>query len=264
MENNQGLNGFWGWLKRHVHTIAGICTVIGLPEVGIALEALVKFDDTVSDNSTTNTGSIDKMSSKIGDYEPTVYEASILDPWVTNKLTPFYQNLLLQIKSAFNSADSNFQLQQINDVLMKICVVKSYYLNHETNGLSLPAVNLRNELLDNIFLPIEDLITNSIINESNLQLENYTVTINNPGMFLPLNVLATTVNCDKYVDYNGVLQNSPTQSLLTSTPVVVNPVTNQVISNPSTSTKKSNIGFVILSILGLAILFYPEEKKEKK
>jgi hypothetical protein len=274
MKNEQGLNGFWGWIKRNVHKISGICTMLGHPEIGIALEAAVGISNSVStDNGGGNGGMGDNTMGKSSDYEPTISETAILDKWADNELMPFFQKLLLQINEAFSSSDPNYQLQQINDVLMKICVVKSYYTNHVTTGLSLPAVNLRSELIDTVFQPIEDLIANSILNESSMQLQSYSVTVNNINLFSPMKISAITINCDKYVVNNGVLQNSQGQSLLTTNPVVVNPVTNQVITNNTNNANQSinpnekgyakTFAFVMFG-LAVVIALMPSKKSQKK
>ena len=271
MRKNQGLNGIWGWIKRHVHAIAGVCTAIGLAPIGLALEAITA---STSDSGSGGGGDMgDNTMGKSGGYEPTTAEASILDPWVEYKLTPFYKNLLIQIKSAFDSTSHDFQLQTINEVIMKMCVVRSYYAKYETNGLSSSAISLRSELIDNIFRPIDDMIDNSIVNDTNVHIENYSVVIN-PTQFLPLNIQATSFNCEKYVNSNPTTQNTQNSPpLLTSSPVVINPVTNQVIpvqnsvttnSNPTNSNPtNSRTAIVLLSILGLVIMFYPDKKKKK-
>lgn len=269
MKTNQGLNGFWGWLKRNVHKIAAVCTAVGLAPLAIALEAISTAINDTSSGGSGNGGDMgDNTLWKTGDYEPTSSESAILDSWVLNKLTPFYKNLLLQLKSAFESTNHDYQLQIINDVIMKMCVVRSYYATFETNGLSASAVNLRNELVDNIFHPVDDMISNSILNDTNTEVESYQMTINNPSQFLPLNIQNITVDCERYVSHNiGTQNNQNAEPLLTSIPVVVNPITNQVIPNTSTinsTSKKSNLGLVILSLLGLAVLFYPDDKKKHK
>lgn len=263
MEEEQGLNGFWSWLKRNKHIIAGICAAVGLAPLGAAIEAL-------SLGSGTGGGGWDGVGdntmSKTGNYEPTSSEASILDMWVENKLTPFYQNLLIQIKLAFESANYSFQLQQINEVEMKMCVIRSYYMTHETTGLSINAVEVRSELIDAIFNPLEQMIIDSITSES-VGLQSYSISVTNPALFLPLNINNITVDCERYVDNNGGYGNS--QSLLTPNPVVVNPVTNQIIPHDTVpnnvKTKdNSNALLVLLGLLGLTILFYPDEKKKEK
>lgn len=265
MEQEQGLSGFWSWLKRHTHLIAGICTAVGLAPLGVVIEAISASIDAGGESSGKGSGGNmgDNTMSKTGDYEPTSSEASILDAWVENKLTPFYQKLLIQIKLAFESANYSFQLQQINEIEMKMCVVRSYYMTHETTSLSLNAVNVRSKLIDTIFQPIEQMIVDSIASDG-IQLLRYSVTVNDPAMFLPLNIQNVTIDCEKYVDNNGGYGNS--QSLLTSNPVVVNPVTNQIIPHDTVSdnvkTKdNSNVLLVLLGLLGLTILFYPDKNK---
>lgn len=253
---NSGLKGIWGWIKRNVHKIAAVCAVVGLPAVGVALEAIVQF--------TQDEG----ISAKMGvEYEPTASEGVILDSWVENKLTPFYRNLLTKLKLAFDLQDHNTQLEIINDVMMKMCLVEAYYRNNETSGLSPQAVNLRSEFIANIFLPIDDLIANSILNINNVGLINYTATVTNPNDFYPLNIQNFTSNCEKYVSNQSNLGNNQnTLPLLTNAPVVVNPVTNQTIvqsDNANPTNTKSNLGIILLGILGLTVLLYPDDKDKK-
>lgn len=263
MENNQGLNGFWGWLKRNVHGIAAVCTAIGLAPIAFALEAIVGASGSGGAGSGGAYGGMgDDNMYKMEDYEPTTSEASILDFWVDKKLTPFYTSLLNQIKSAFANTNHDFQLQAINDAIMKMCVVRTYYTNHDIVGLSPSAINLRMKLIDTIFQPIEDMIPDSIANDTSVHLSTYTLNGFDTGQFLPLILQSISANCNKYESNNSGSQNTP---LLTTTPVVVNPVTNQVISSPTTAknNSNSNTAIVLLSLLGLVVLFYPSEKKKK-
>ena len=259
MEANNGLNGrFWNWVKRNVHIISAVAVVAGLGPIALALEAAVYADGGPSSGKGVG----------IGDYEPTVKEAAILDPWVTLKLTPFYQQLLVQAKAAFDSTNYNVQLETINIVVMKMCVVKEYYKTRDSLGLSPSALALRNALIEEIFLPVEEMIANSIKNTANLSMVKYPVSVGNNNEFLPLDINNFTASCEKYSVTGNQDQNANTGSLLTTSPVVINPVNNQVISDPIKTTtekqgSKSNIALILLGILGLAILLYPDDEDKK-
>jgi hypothetical protein len=264
MKSEQGLNGFFGWLKRHIHAIATICTLVGLAPLGAVLEA-ISIDTGTGSSGTSYDGMGDNTMRKIGEYEPTATESLILDQWVEIQLTPFYRALLIQIKSAFESNSHDLQLQIINEVIMKMCVVKSFYTTNDTNGLSLLAINLRSELIKEIFVPIDDMIGNSILNDNSVYLENYIANNISPSQFLPLHVQNLSYECERYVSVGtGGQNNQNPPPFLTNVPVVVNPITNQVISKPNTALPNSNrtTGIVLLSLLGIVILFYPSDKKK--
>jgi hypothetical protein len=256
MEANVTSKGFWGWVKRNVHIISAVAVVVGLGPIALALEAAVYADGGPSSGK----GS--------GDYEPTASESAILDPWVTLKLTPFYQQLLMQAKSAFDSNDYNYQLETINKVVMKMCVVKEYYKTRDSLGLSPSALALRNALIEEIFLPVEEMIANSIKNTANLSMVKYPVSVGNNNEFLPLDIKNFTASCEKYSVAGNQDQNANTGSLLTTSPVVINPVNNQVISDPIKTTtekqgSKSNIALILLGLIGIAILLYPDDEDKK-
>ena len=252
MEQEQGLNGlngFWSWLKRQAQKVADLCSDFGLDSIATSIEDAL--------------ASVEDFSAGKINYVPTASEGVILDAWADSKLIPFYQKLLIQIKLAFESTNYTFQLQQINEIEMKMCVVKSFYKTHETTNLSSNAVNLRSDLINTVFRPLEQMILDSITGDS-IILQAYSFTVNNPALFLPLNINNTTVDCERYIDNNGGYGNS--QSLLTPSPVVISPTTNQVIPNITTtgnvkSNDNSNVLFVLLGILGLTLLFYPGENE---
>lgn len=268
--NIQGKGRFWNWVKRNVHIIAAVATVVGLPAIGIALEAAVLAD---GGSASGNVGTEQEQQNQItmrtlAEYEPTPSEAIILDPWVKNKLTPFYQQLLTKAKSAFESSDYNFQLNTINDVTMKMCIVKEYYKTRESAGLSLNAMTLRNALIEEIFLPVEEMIANSIKNSANLTIIKYPVSIGSTSGFYPLDIKNFTASCEKYTTTGNQGANVNNGSLLTLSPVVVNPTTNQVIQGQTKTitedkSNKSNIGLLFLGLLGIAILLYSDDEDKK-
>lgn len=259
MEAYNGLNGkFWNWIKRNVHIIAAAATAVGLAPIALALEAAVLAD------GGSQSGNVNKTNL---DYEPSINESNILDPWVNNKLKPFYQTLLLEAKQAFAMSDYNAQLSAINNIKMKMCVVREYYKTRETNGLSVPALNLRNTLIDEIFLPVDEMIMNSINNLSNLTVVKYPISITNNIQFRPLDVNSFSTTCEKYDTAPGTSINTSSEPLLSVSPIVVNPVTNQVIQEPIKTEKqnnKSSLGLLFLGLLGVAMLLISDEQDELK
>lgn len=258
---NEKQRGFWSWIKKNANIIAAVCVVVGLPALGAAVKLAASLDV----GADTPLGPEAQRS--INNYEPTASEAAILDPWVANRLVPFYTKLLNEAKAAFASSDPTYQLNMVNNISMKICVIRNYYKNHDTKGLSSSAVNLRNELIDMIFTPIEEMIANSFVNTSNLSILKYPISTQDGSDFIPLDIKLFSTNCEKYVISNpNQLQPSP-EPLLTNTPIVVNPITNEIIPEKEIKKSESNSGIAltILVLLGLAImLFKKDEEVEKK
>jgi hypothetical protein len=124
------LDGLRKWAHRNIHVISGVCSLLGMPEVGALLE-LIDLSTNIGDKITT--GDLDKAS------------ADILDQWDDKKYTPFYVSLLHSLSSnVLNTKLSNeVRAQFANDILLKIEAVKSYYLTYENSELSPEGVATR-------------------------------------------------------------------------------------------------------------------------
>lgn len=276
---NTGLNGIFGWARRNLMKIAGVVTIFN-PALGGALTLLSMAIGTGEEEG----GDEGKMSFT----EPTVAEQRILDKWVNEVLTPFYKNLAIQIKDVFGGNISpSEQLQIVNEVMAKMCVVRAYYANNETAGLSDNAVAARLDVIDKLFNIIDDMINDSFTSNA-IVLDNYSFKVTNTSLFAPINIPANAnYSCQRYV--NNVPVSQQNVPILTVTPVVVNPVTGQPITiknnpvtgqpvsavidepikiNPATGQPviKDNNKTIAIVLVGAAVLvglFYKQKKSIK-
>lgn len=249
----KGLNGDrCGWICRKLRQIASL--VSNIPIIGASLSqkiSLVADIVSAAEDLFSKTETID--------YVPTPAEAVILDQWQLNKLSPFYRELTMDLSDGFQQANLQDQIAIINEVLEKMCVVKSYFFNNETTGLSSMAIQLRNELIDKIFEPLYELIEDSFDNYSietintNVKLDNSTIALYSP--------LITGYKDLNYNCLNYSLENS-TQNPSTINPA---PIVTSTPNSTQTVVKKSDntmlwLGVAFAGIVAITI-FYDDKKK---
>lgn len=268
-----GLNGRCGWICRALDKVIGIANkvpIIGKFVATIAQEAqkVVDFiDNTV----------IEGLNGL--EYEPTISEDAILQPWLNNQFLPYFEKVANEVAVAFGNSDFDKQLAQINTALLKMCVVKSYYANISTPGLSNQASQVRLGLIIESFKTLELFITKSVEQyETVITLNDYVFAANssNSAQFNPL--ITVLLNgqqfaCKRYVATE--IPNSKPKPFLpikTTPGTTVIPVPNNP-SLPATPTTPTNtattptksIFTVKNGIIGLVAGFLLNElfKKEK-
>jgi hypothetical protein len=162
---SKGLGLFSGlkrWIKKNVHIIAAVATVLGLPEIGAALEAYNSMGG--MDNWKISVEGLDQKS------------ADILDAWDTNKFTPFYTELLHILSKNVNNKllDKKTRAQFANEILIKIAAVREYYISNGNEGLSNDGVLNRLQYLDDML----NILTNRILSPSELDLKSLFAELN--------------------------------------------------------------------------------------
>ncbi|MBM6498988.1 hypothetical protein [Flavobacterium macrobrachii] len=194
-----------------------------------------------------------------GEYEPTYSESIILDNWQLNKLQPFYRNLTMKLSDAFKKNNLSQQLEEVNEILKIMCVVKSYFTNNELTGLSSNAINLRNELVDKILEPLYEVIETSFENQNLTPFQTIAKldasTINS---YYPLieNISILSTDCLNYKS------NSTTNNTI---PLIIN----DFESTPQPVVKKSDdnliwIGLFFAGVIAITIFNSRENEKDKK
>lgn len=252
-----GTNGLNGWFGRMVKKLIGLAlNVVGeVPIIGGTIQKeLTKVVDQLMDDSSF-------FQRKAPEFEPSPAEAAIIENWATTKLNPFYKVLVTQLSNAFAMADFNAQLAQINNVMLKICVLKQYYTTNETVGLSVDAVQSRMEVITRILLPVENLITKSIAEYDtvvNLTPYVFAVTTANATQFAPLiaRLVPQQFTCNKYVatDKPNLSPGKitlPTKDLpiKVTTPIKTTvPVKLPVTANPATPVKPTTPANPVLPV----------------
>lgn len=274
-----GLNGKFGdWLKRKIKKV--IKVIESIPIVGPLVSELV--EDFMKE-VTNDYGGEDPKSwwnvpaaRELPSYEPTISEQQLLDAWADGRLEPFYKRLAEEVSAALRLSDFSQQVRAINTALGKMCVARYHFTYNETEGLSKNAVNLRLQLLDEIFAPIEQLIAESL-DTSNLVLTQVSVrpVFSDYAPLISSSSLAA-FSCDNYIGGNTVQNQSFLPSGTTITGLlpdkIIKPV-NPVVKVPTVtgntaqpSDKKDKTGVLIgvaMGITALVLLLSGGNKKKK-
>ncbi len=231
ISEESSLNGLWGWIKKHVNSIAAVATALGLGALAITLKTIVAAD-----------GGPGEGQDGWRTYEPTGNEKLILDNWAQYQLKPYYETLLHKVNNIFNSQNFNDQIDQVNSILKNIVVVTNYYSANETNGITASGIALRLELIEIIFAPLKDLIANSLeSNLSSIERTSYEITFIDSSDYNSLNIPNSNVS---YIGEKYVITNSTTTTPvvaginLNSTDTVITP---HLINYTSPSSQNSNI-----------------------
>lgn len=252
------LNGLWGWIKKHVHSIAAVATALGFAALAATLETIVAAD-----------GGPGEGEDGWKTYEPTGGEKLILDNWAENKFKPYFETLVAKVKAVFETNSFESQINVINDVLKNMSIVTIYYSNNNPEGLSQNGVNIRIELIEIIFAPLKDLIANSLEeNISYLEKIDYNINYIESSEFMYLNIPSSSVNYtgEKYI-IQGSVSDTPVSSnvnLNSSTSIITpNPInyenqtpTSSTGQNPNSQTGSDNTGNVIKTVGLIAASYF--------
>ncbi|CAM4177425.1 MULTISPECIES: hypothetical protein [Flavobacterium] len=168
-EENQGLNGWFGRFLKGVivRAAAMVDSYLSVQTAGLSAEigSFASWADTIGTGSGNN-GWWQKGALPIynieddprAQYEPNSIEETVL--------TAFADNLAkivgLVSEDAINKVQqlpfSNQKIANANALLQRIATVKGYYQFHEMERLSYAAVQLRNLLIESLFIPVEKLL----------------------------------------------------------------------------------------------------------
>ena len=140
MENRTQLNGWFGKLLKGLLT--ALAGKIDSYTFGVFdLENRVHF-------SMTN----DYFVNRLATEEPSPAEEIVLRNWNTAKFAPFCANLGKRILDMQNSSTAVEQIEILNEINLKMCVVRSYFLSNELTGLLQVGRDTRTDLIDEAFL----------------------------------------------------------------------------------------------------------------
>lgn len=259
-----GLNGrgWWGRnfrkLVKAIYDVAKYVPVYG-PVVRQTLEQIGAIDPA--------TGQVDFRSTQAA-FEPSAAEAAVLESWV-NKLKPFYKTMAEQLASVYSSNDVNAQINIINEVMLKIGVIKAYYARFELNGLGTQAQAMRLDIIDEIMKPAETLIEQTFA-QNGIMAKKQSQTIKLSDHLSKFSGLITangtaSFSVPRYVVMSSDVVPTPTTPMQPTggtTPVVTTTTTNQSTTSTALPTNKKTIGFVLLGAAVLTVLLWPSDKSK--
>lgn len=266
-----------GWVCRRLRGVANFVRDIPVLGRGIA-NKLDAVADIMSEIDTAIWGEESRLIPTALVYDPTQYEERILNTWDTQKFTPFYKALAIELTTGMQSQTLASQLVTANNILSKMCLVDAYYRVYETNGLSQKGVEVRSNFIINAFDPLYTIIEDTF---ANVDVETLSK-VNSLGayQFQYLNIanVQLSVNCEVFSIPTGTqsgVPNAPVPPIVDSPPkpVVTTPIPINTSPKPATGNnsnqqqvvvKKDNtlvwIGIAIASAIVLAI---PDDDKKK-
>lgn len=250
IQNNGGLNGFWGKFVRGLAQIVNDA-IGGVPIVGGAIKNALQ--DYIDNDSYWNWRVEETL---------TPAERDILTLWTTNVLTPFITVLANDLSTALQNQNFAIQLNGINLALRRICLLKSYFLTSQTKGLSPDAVTARMELITEVLTPIDTLIGETLATKPGLNFLSKSTPFS-MAEFTGIITSANSYSCNQYEMQKGQSPAEQTPISQTTIAEIANTgttATTTAIKNDGPVERYLLLGFAaLLLILGLT-----GEKDKKK
>lgn len=184
--NTTGLNGFKDWWNRNkkwvksvlkgAGRLAGVDDELVDGALLIADTAITyERNDYFGSDGTNEIGpGVDTSLNGVSNYEPTQSEEVILKTFLETKLSVFAASLYKDTQDVLALNNFNEQVKQLEVLINKSEVVSQYYLTNETEGLSPQAIELRNELINYVFISLDGII-DIISTRNNVLLKKQTV-----------------------------------------------------------------------------------------
>jgi hypothetical protein len=189
-----GLNGWFGrFIKGAIKKVAGLVdSTLNNATMGVSSEigSFESWADTIGSggssfwnrvsNNTSIIGNIDDLANDPrGNYEPTAAEVLFLDAF-SDEIALTIVDVTKQQINAFNSNTPIINKYSLfNDILQRIAVIKEYYKQNATGGLSKEAIDLRNLMIEVLFFKIIQEVEN--IGFENQSFDLQIVSINIPS-----------------------------------------------------------------------------------
>lgn len=153
---NQGLNGGLngcGWVCRQLNKYASVIAVLSLVVPGVAeIVAIVK----VASYAIDNIGSSDQNKGGFASLPLTPQEEIIMNQF-SDKLINFSKHIIIALDQTFSQVGVPYAFG-VNKQLAKMCIAKEYFFINEKTGLSTNALQLRLQLINELFAPIQNVI----------------------------------------------------------------------------------------------------------
>lgn len=271
--HHQGLNGFWGSVGRIAKRFAAKAlrqVVLQLKARTFGISDLLGLSDLISGWADALDASANASSSKdISESQLTATEISILTNFSEKKLAPFAEKAFTSFFNALNTGTVQEQLAAANYVLKLKGALIRYYGYHETTGLSAVAIEYRLQIIEALFLNIEDTIEFTFDeNFSRLTTTDNMVQssdIPNFSNLIPSSVVGMTFSAERLQPVVPVDQ-LPTQTVIVPTsetttaelPQVLTPQTPAAVNSPGKGKK------LLIGVLAAVALwsFWPSNKSK--
>ncbi|MVO09755.1 hypothetical protein GOQ30_11355 [Flavobacterium sp. TP390] len=120
-----------------------------------------------------------------GLYEPTFNEEMLLDDF-SNDLSLIIQDITNDVLAIENQAFSEAKLEKINAILKRVSLLKEYHKYNELKGLSKPALELRDLLIETMVIPVLKVVSSQMQGQTNYEKKTVKLLISSGGVLTEL------------------------------------------------------------------------------
>ncbi|MCO6162586.1 hypothetical protein NHF47_07120 [Flavobacterium sp. NRK F7] len=195
-----------------------------------------------------------------GLYEPTLNEEIVLDDF-SNDLSLIIQDITNEVLAIENQAFSEEKLEKINTILKRVSLLKEYHKYNELKGLSKPALELRDLLIETMVIPILKVVSSQMQAQTNYEKAIVKLLISSGGVLTELQPVLKRIyntfnaNIEVYVPKQITIGNNDTSTNVDADGNTNPTDTTGNSSQPSTTQNTKNIlkKFVIGFGVGLIV-----------
>lgn len=283
VDNQQGLNGWFGrFLKSAIKGVASLVDkALAFETFGLSTQ-IGSFSAWADEIGSGGSSFWNKSALPINNIENdprAQYEPNSLEEPILQKFAEEFTKLIIDvsenaIKNVENLPFSNTKIKNANALLQRIATVKAYYQFHEMDRLSYAAVQLRNLLIESLFIPVENLIKSQFDNS----IEQTTVVVSIPAKTVltdlePFNKVNTLKLSPTFKIYElNIKTTLPPDDIVIDFPPPPPPDNDTVIDIPPTNdtpvdvdvTPPNGSGIMWLAIIAGGVLAFNALKKKQK
>ena len=152
-----------------------------------------------------------------GLYEPTLNEEMLLDDF-SNDLSLMIQDITNEVLAIENQVFSEAKLEKINDILKRVSLLKEYHKYNELKGLSKPALELRDLLIETMVIPILKVVSSQMQGQTNYEKVIVKLLISSGGVLTELQPVLKRIyntfnaNIEVYVPKQITIGNNDTST----------------------------------------------------
>lgn len=189
-----------------------------------------------------------------GLYEPTLNEEMILDDF-SNDLSLIIQDITNEVLAIENQVFSEAKLEKINAILKRVSLLKEYHKYNELKGLSKPALELRDLLIETMVIPILKVVSSQMQGQTNYEKKTVKLLIFSGGVLTELQPVLKRIyntfnaNIEVYVPKQIAIGNNDTNTNVDAdgnanpTDTTGNSSQPPITQNTKNTLKKFVIGF---------------------
>jgi hypothetical protein len=159
--SHYALNGFWSAIGRAAKRFAARAIRWAAKKIEADTFGVASF---ISDQLNIWANQLEDSANSSKDNSEaqlTVQETALLGQFAELKLGPFARKAIEKFINQINALNVDEQLEAANKILKLKAALIAYFSNHQTTGLSAIAIEQKLQIIEALFLPIEDVIDNT-------------------------------------------------------------------------------------------------------